>query len=342
MTLSVKSFHVPPTPANDRLPTKLAFGADLAGNARHFAREGVQLVHHRVDGVLQLENFAPNVHSDLFRKVAASNRRRHLGDISHLRGEVARHRVDAVGEILPGSGDAEHVSLPAEPSFGADLARNTRHFAREGVELVHHRIDGLFQLKNFAGYVDGDLLGQVAAGDRSGNVGDVANLGREVRGHEVDAVGEVFPSARDARNLGLAAELALRADLTRNACHFRCERVELIDHRVDGVFEFEDFTAYIDSNLAGQIAARYGGCHLCDVADLCREVAAHGVDRVGQVLPRSGDARNDGLAAELAVGTDLTRHARYFGSKRAKLINHGVDRFLQLENLAADIDGDFL
>ena len=79
-----------------------------------------------------------------------------------------------------------------------------------------------------------------------------------------------------------------------------------------------------------------------DVAHLVGEVAAHGVDRVGQVLPGAGDARHDSLAAELAVGADLARHARHFGSERAQLIDHRVDGFLELQNLAADVDRDLL
>ena len=37
-TLSVRSFQVPATPAHLRLAAELAFGADLARDARHLAR----------------------------------------------------------------------------------------------------------------------------------------------------------------------------------------------------------------------------------------------------------------------------------------------------------------
>ena len=39
--------------------------------------------------------------------------------------------VDAVGQILPGAGDAGHVGLAAELALGADLARDARHLAGE-------------------------------------------------------------------------------------------------------------------------------------------------------------------------------------------------------------------
>src|SRR4051812_42551205 len=48
-------------------------------------------------------------------------------------------------------------------------------------------------------------------------------------------VGEVLPRPRDPPDLGLAAELAVGADLARHPRHLRGEAVELVDHRVDRV-----------------------------------------------------------------------------------------------------------
>ncbi len=42
------------------------------------------------------------------------------------------------------------------------------------------------------------------------------------------------------------------------------------------------------------------------------------VDVVGQVLPRAGDTAHLGLAAELAFGADLARHARDLGGEGAR------------------------
>ena len=73
-----------------RLAAELAFGADLARHARHLGGEGVELVDHRVDGVLELEDLALHVDRDLARQVAARDRGRDLGDVAHLRGQVGR------------------------------------------------------------------------------------------------------------------------------------------------------------------------------------------------------------------------------------------------------------
>src|SRR5262249_10244495 len=147
-----------------------------AGDTRHLAGEGVELVHHGVDGVLELEDFAAHVDGDLLRQVAAGNGGGHLGDVAHLRGQVGGHSVVAGGEVLPGAGGAEDIGRAAQPPLGADLARHTRHFRGERVELIDHRVDGLLELQDLAAHVHRDLLGEVAAGDGGGDVGDVAHL----------------------------------------------------------------------------------------------------------------------------------------------------------------------
>ena len=177
--------------------------------------ERAELVHHRVDGVLQLQDLATDVDGDLLGQVAVGDGGGDLGDVAHLGGEVAGHRVDAVGEVLPGAGDAVHLGLAAELAFGTDFAGHARHLGGERTKLVHHRVDGVLQLEDLALHVHRDLLGQVAGRHGRGDVGDVAHLGGQVAGHEVHAVGQVLPRAGDAVDVGLSAELAFGADLAR-------------------------------------------------------------------------------------------------------------------------------
>ena len=70
LTLSVRSFHVPDDALDLRLTAEPAFGADLARHARDLAGERVELIDHRVDGVLQLQDLAAHVDGDLLRQVA--------------------------------------------------------------------------------------------------------------------------------------------------------------------------------------------------------------------------------------------------------------------------------
>ncbi len=79
------------------LAAQAAIGTHFARHARHFRCKGVELVHHGVDGFLQLENFSADVHGDLLGKVATGDGGGNFGDIAYLGGEVARHEIDVVG-----------------------------------------------------------------------------------------------------------------------------------------------------------------------------------------------------------------------------------------------------
>ena len=264
------------------LSAQPAFGAHFASHARDFAGKRVELIHHRVDGFFEQQNFAADVHRDFLGQVAARDRRGHFGDVSHLAGQVAGHGVDGVGEILPRTGHARHLRLAAEPAVGTDFAGHARHFGSKGPQLVHHRVDGVFEFENFALHVHRDLARQVAASDGRSHFGDVSHLAGQVAGHEVHVVGEVLPGAGHAGHLRLAAQLAFGSDFAGHARHFAGEGVELVDHRVDGVFQFENFAFHVDRDFARQVAARHGGRHFGDVADLAGQVTGHGVDGVGQ------------------------------------------------------------
>jgi hypothetical protein len=89
LTLSVKIFPGAGDAAHFGLAAEFAFRAHFARHARHFRREGTELIHHGVDGVLHFQNFAAHVHRDLARKVALGDGRSHFGDVANLRGQVA-------------------------------------------------------------------------------------------------------------------------------------------------------------------------------------------------------------------------------------------------------------
>src|SRR5205823_342726 len=185
------------------------------------------------DGVLEFGDLAVHINRDLLGKIAAGYRGGDLRDVAHLTCEVAGHGVDVVRQVFPGAGRSLHVRLAAEPALGTHLARHAGDFAGEAVELIDHRVDGVFQPEDLAANVNCDLLRQVAPGDGGRDVGDVANLGRQVAGHRVDVVGEVLPDPGGALDLGLAAKLPFRPNFPGNPGAVRVEGLELLDHRVD-------------------------------------------------------------------------------------------------------------
>ncbi len=97
------------------MTAEFAFGADFSRHARHLAGKGVKLVNHRVDRIFQLKNFPFDIDSDLSGEIAAGDSRRNLGNVADLRRQISRKKIDVVGQVLPGAGDARTHSLTTEP-----------------------------------------------------------------------------------------------------------------------------------------------------------------------------------------------------------------------------------
>ena len=276
------------------------------------------------------------------REVAVRDGGRHLRDVPHLRGEVAREGVHVLGQVQPDARHAAHVRLAAELALGADLARDARDLVGEGGELVDHRVDRVLQLGDLARGDHGDLAAQVAVRDGGRHVCDVPDLGGEVAGERVHVLGQVAPDAADAFHLRLPAELTVGADLARDARHLRRERAELVDHRVDGLLELEHLALDVDGDLPREVAVRDGRRDVRDVADLGGEVAGERVHVLGQVAPDAAHALHLCLAAEDALVADLARDARHLAREDRELVDHRVHGVLELEHLALDVDGHLL
>ena len=313
-TLSVRSFQVPATPSHVGLAAQLALGAHLARHARDLRGEARELVHHRVDGVLQGQDLALDVHGDLLGEVAGGDRGRDLRDVAHLAGQVAGHQVDVVREVLPGAGHALDVGLAAELAFRAHLARHARDLGGERAELVHHRVDGVLQLQDLALDVHGDLLGEVAVGHRGGHGGDVAHLAGQVAGHQVHVVGEVLPGAGHALDLGLAAELALGAHLAGHARDLGGEARELVHHRVDGLGRAQELAlhgapVHLERHRLREVALGHRADHARGLGHRVHQVADELVDAADHRAPGAAHVAEVAPLVELAFLAHRARRA---------------------------------
>src|SRR5581483_11616687 len=244
---------------------------------------------------------------------------------ANLRRQIGGEKVDVVGEVLPDAGDAGNVRLAAQAAFDADLTRNGGDLLGEDAERIGHVVDRLGQRRDLAFRLDGQLLLQAAVGDGGDDFDDTADLRCKVGSHDVDVVGQIFPCAGDAGDDGLAAELAFGADLARDARDLRRERVQLIDHRIDRVFQLQDLAAAVVGDLFRQVAVGDGDG-----------------DVVGEVFPCAGDAGHHRLTSQFSFRADFARDARDFRREGVQLVDHRVDRVFQLKDLAADVDGDLL
>jgi hypothetical protein len=109
---------------------------------------------------------------------------------------------------------------------------------------------------------------------------------------------------------------------------------QVVDHRIDVVFQFGHFAARIHLNRAGQVALGHRGRHFGDGAHLRREVGGKEVDVAGEMLPGAGRARHVGLTAEAAVHADLARHGRDLIGEGRERIGHVVDGLGQRRHFA--------
>jgi len=78
------------------LTTEASVCADFACHTADFGGERVELIHHRVDSVLEVENFTLHVHRNLAGQIAFGHGSGHVGDIADLTGQVGRHQVHVV------------------------------------------------------------------------------------------------------------------------------------------------------------------------------------------------------------------------------------------------------
>ena len=114
-----------------RLAAEAAVDADFARDVRDLIGEGRQCIGHVVDGIRERRHLALGLHRQALGEVAIGHRRHHFDDSANLFGQIGRHEIHVVGEILPCAADSGYLRLAAELAFRADFARHARDLARE-------------------------------------------------------------------------------------------------------------------------------------------------------------------------------------------------------------------
>src|SRR5690606_40602440 len=85
------------------------------------------LFRSRVHRVLQFQDLALSVHSDLLRQITEGNRGRHLRDIADLACNVGDLEVHVVGLVPPGTGDPAHLGLTTQLALSTHLPGDPSH-----------------------------------------------------------------------------------------------------------------------------------------------------------------------------------------------------------------------
>ena len=89
--------------------------------------------------------------------------------------------------------------------------------------MIHHRVYGVLEFKNFAFHVDRNFLREIAAGDSCRHIRNITNLTGDVAGHRIYIVGQIFPRSGYSFHIRLAAQFSFRTYLASYARYFRCE-----------------------------------------------------------------------------------------------------------------------
>ena len=184
-----------------------------------------------------------HVHGDFLGEIAVGDGGGDGGNVAHLAGQVAGHGIDAVGEVLPGSGHAFDLGLSAQFSLRADFAGHAGHFRGEGAELVHHRVDSFggaeeLALQRAAFDFQGHGLGEVALGHGADDAGGFAGRMHQVADQRIDRLHGIGPGAGDFADGCAFADLSLLADHPAEALQFGRHPLVSLNHIIKGVSDF--------------------------------------------------------------------------------------------------------
>ena len=106
-------------------------------------RGSAQVLNHRVDVVLELDDLTARVDLDFTREVALSDCGRDVRDGAYLGGKVGCQQIHVVGQIFPDARCARDVGLTAQAAFDADFARDGRDLFGKDRQRVGHAVDRL-------------------------------------------------------------------------------------------------------------------------------------------------------------------------------------------------------
>src|SRR5271166_3469768 len=239
LTESVRSFQVPPAPGTTAWPPSRP--SVPTSRATRVTSDANDLSwYHGVDRFLELEDLTAHVHGDFLGQVAVGNGDRHLGDVAHLRCEVAGHPVHRFREVLPHARHACHLRLAAELAFGADLTRHARHLRSKNRELFDHGIDQLrraqeLTLERSSVHLQLHGLAEVSLRHRADGPGAVDGRPHQVVDECVDRIGLHRPIADGSGQRHALLETAFLAHRRAQPPHFTRDDLLTNNRLIEGL-----------------------------------------------------------------------------------------------------------
>ena len=118
--------------------------------------------------------------------------------------------------------------------------------------------------------------------------------------------------------------MTLGAHLSGYPGYFSGEAIELVDHGIDGILQFQYLALNLNRNLLREVTLSNCGSYHGDIPYLIGQIGCQGVHVVGQLLPGTGHAFYLSLSAKLTLGAHLSGYPGYFSGEGVELVNHGV------------------
>ena len=122
---------------------------------------------------------------------------------------------------------------------------------------------------------------------------------------------KILPRSRNAFDLRLTAEFSFGSHFAGHAGHFRRERAELRDHRVDGFtgsqkFALERPVVDLEIEILRQIALGDGADHAGDLGRRLGKIGDQRVDRIDARRPAAGRVSRASRAAAILPSLPTT------------------------------------
>ena len=207
-------------------------------------------------------------------------------------------------------------------------------------QVLDHGVDVVLEPRHLTEGLHLNRAGEITFGDRRRHIGDGPDLRGEIGRQQVYVVGQILPNARGARHVGLAAQPAVNAHFTGDGGDLLGEDSQCVGHVINGLGQGRHFAFGFDGQLFSETSIGHGGHDFDDASHLGRQVSRHDVDVVGQILPGAGDTGHLGLAAQFAICAHLAGHTGDLRRETAQLIDHRIDRVLELQDLTLHVHGD--
>ncbi len=181
----------------------------------------------------------------------------------NLPGQVARHGVDGVGQVFPGSRDTRHLRLPSQFSVRANFAGDASYFRGKNAELLDHGVNDCGGPEKFpfewpAIHVQSNGLRQISLRHGCNRPRDFRVRLQQVVDESIDGYFHLAPGAARLVKLRSLARFAFLPDHLADASQFVGDLLVRRHNLVKRIRKFSWKTCPGSREADGKVAIAHG------------------------------------------------------------------------------------